>query len=76
MINVATLHLNQVQLMCTKQFVRSGSVNSIFFPFDVQFYKNLSTGLKDIVWKTGDEVKDEGNNGGKYVLCEFLWYRG
>ncbi|CAA0842357.1 CBL-interacting serine/threonine-protein kinase 23 [Striga hermonthica] len=28
-----------------------------------KFYKNLSTGLKDIVWKTGDdEVKDEANN--------------
>ncbi|KAK6150103.1 hypothetical protein DH2020_017628 [Rehmannia glutinosa] len=28
-----------------------------------KFYKNLSTGLKDIVWKTGEEVKDEANNG-------------
>ncbi|KAK3016195.1 hypothetical protein RJ639_006028, partial [Escallonia herrerae] len=26
-----------------------------------KFYKNLSTGLKDIVWKTGDEAKE--NNG-------------
>ncbi|CAI9760079.1 unnamed protein product [Fraxinus pennsylvanica] len=24
-----------------------------------KFYKNLSTGLKDIVWKSGDEFKDE-----------------
>ncbi|KAL0300575.1 UNVERIFIED_CONTAM: CBL-interacting serine/threonine-protein kinase [Sesamum radiatum] len=28
-----------------------------------KFYKNLSTGLKDIVWKTGDEAKDEASNG-------------
>ncbi|KAG8385254.1 hypothetical protein BUALT_Bualt03G0022900 [Buddleja alternifolia] len=28
-----------------------------------KFYKNLSTGLKDIVWKTGDEAKNEVNNG-------------
>ncbi|KAL0328984.1 UNVERIFIED_CONTAM: CBL-interacting serine/threonine-protein kinase, partial [Sesamum calycinum] len=27
-----------------------------------KFYKNLSTGLKDIVWKTGDEAKDEASN--------------
>ncbi|KAL3643677.1 CBL-interacting serine/threonine-protein kinase 23 [Castilleja foliolosa] len=27
------------------------------------FYKNLSVGLKDIVWKTGEEVKDEVKNG-------------
>lgn len=24
-----------------------------------KFYKNLTTGLKDIVWRTGDEAKDE-----------------
>ncbi|KAL2473817.1 CBL-interacting serine/threonine-protein kinase 23 [Forsythia ovata] len=29
-----------------------------------KFYKNLSTGLKDIVWKSGDEVKDEQVNSG------------
>ncbi|KAK4491573.1 hypothetical protein RD792_002325 [Penstemon davidsonii] len=28
-----------------------------------KFYKNLSTGLKDIVWKTNDEVKEEAKNG-------------
>lgn len=28
-----------------------------------KFYKNLSTGLKDIVWKTGEEVKEAGSNG-------------
>ncbi|KAL3616873.1 CBL-interacting serine/threonine-protein kinase 23 [Castilleja foliolosa] len=28
-----------------------------------KFYKNLSTGLKDIVWKTGEDVKEEVNNG-------------
>ncbi|XP_047946408.1 CBL-interacting serine/threonine-protein kinase 23-like [Salvia hispanica] len=28
-----------------------------------KFYKNLSTGLKDIVWNTGDEVKEERSNG-------------
>ncbi|KAL6333274.1 hypothetical protein AAG906_028457 [Vitis piasezkii] len=28
-----------------------------------KFYKNLSTGLKDIVWKSGDESKEEVNNG-------------
>ena len=27
--------------------------------FKWQFYKNLSTGLKDIVWKTIDEEKEE-----------------
>ncbi|KAL1560469.1 CBL-interacting serine/threonine-protein kinase 23 [Salvia divinorum] len=27
-----------------------------------KFYNNLSTGLKDIVWKTEDEVKQEGTN--------------
>ncbi|XP_027086862.1 CBL-interacting serine/threonine-protein kinase 23-like isoform X4 [Coffea arabica] len=27
-----------------------------------KFYKNLSTGLKDIVWKTGDEAKEELND--------------
>ncbi|KAL0352826.1 UNVERIFIED_CONTAM: CBL-interacting serine/threonine-protein kinase [Sesamum angustifolium] len=32
-----------------------------------KFYKNLSTGLKDIVWKTGDDVKDEVNNGARIV---------
>ncbi|GER30487.1 CBL-interacting protein kinase 23 [Striga asiatica] len=31
-----------------------------------KFYKNLSTGLKDIVWSTGDKVNDEANNSGKY----------
>ncbi|KAF4363097.1 CBL-interacting serine/threonine-protein kinase 23 [Cannabis sativa] len=28
-----------------------------------KFYKNLSTGLKDIVWKSADESKDEAENG-------------
>ncbi|CAI9782166.1 unnamed protein product [Fraxinus pennsylvanica] len=28
-----------------------------------KFYNNLSTGLKDIVWTSGDEAKDEVNNG-------------
>ncbi|XP_073311893.1 CBL-interacting protein kinase 23-like isoform X1 [Primulina huaijiensis] len=28
-----------------------------------KFYKNLSVGLKDIVWKTGDGVNIEANNG-------------
>ncbi|XP_075502908.1 CBL-interacting protein kinase 23-like [Primulina tabacum] len=28
-----------------------------------KFYKNLSTGLKDIVWKTTDEIKEEANEG-------------
>ncbi|CAF1709869.1 unnamed protein product [Brassica napus] len=28
-----------------------------------KFYKNLTTGLKDIVWKTIDEVKEEGTQG-------------
>ncbi|XP_062096675.1 CBL-interacting serine/threonine-protein kinase 23 isoform X2 [Humulus lupulus] len=28
-----------------------------------KFYKNLSTGLKDIVWKSADESKDEVENG-------------
>ncbi|KAL0442493.1 UNVERIFIED_CONTAM: CBL-interacting serine/threonine-protein kinase [Sesamum latifolium] len=32
-----------------------------------KFYKNLSTGLKDIVWETGDDVKDEVNNGARMV---------
>lgn len=32
-----------------------------------KFYKNLSTGLKDIVWKSGDEAKEEGNNGAGIV---------
>ncbi|XP_044496394.1 CBL-interacting serine/threonine-protein kinase 23 isoform X2 [Mangifera indica] len=27
-----------------------------------QFYKNLSTGLKDIVWKSGDEAVEEGSS--------------
>ncbi|KAF7119311.1 hypothetical protein RHSIM_Rhsim13G0117100 [Rhododendron simsii] len=27
------------------------------------FYKNLATGLKDIVWKTGDEAKEDANDG-------------
>lgn len=34
-----------------------------FIFFCMQFYKNLSTGLKDIVWKTGEEVKEAGSNG-------------
>lgn len=32
-----------------------------------KFYKNLTTGLKDIVWKTIDEEKEEGTDGGKYL---------
>ncbi len=28
-----------------------------------KFYKNLSTGLKDIVWRTGEEAKEEINDG-------------
>ncbi|XP_073016478.1 CBL-interacting serine/threonine-protein kinase 23 isoform X2 [Primulina eburnea] len=28
-----------------------------------KFYKNLSTGLKDIVWKTTSEIKEEANEG-------------
>lgn len=28
-----------------------------------QFYNNLSTGLKDIVWKTAEESKEEANDG-------------
>ncbi|GMP73679.1 hypothetical protein CsSME_00031367 [Camellia sinensis var. sinensis] len=27
-----------------------------------KFYKNLATGLKDIVWKSGDETKEEAND--------------
>ncbi|KAF5931004.1 hypothetical protein HYC85_031877 [Camellia sinensis] len=27
-----------------------------------EFYKNLATGLKDIVWKSGDETKEEAND--------------
>ncbi|CAL5329451.1 unnamed protein product [Camellia sinensis] len=29
-----------------------------------KFYKNFATGLKDIVWKSGDETKEEANDGG------------
>lgn len=32
-----------------------------------KFYKNLSTGLKDIVWKTGEEAQEEATNGEKVV---------
>ncbi|XP_012072155.1 CBL-interacting serine/threonine-protein kinase 23 isoform X1 [Jatropha curcas] len=32
-----------------------------------KFYKNLSAGLKDIVWKTIDEEKGEGSNGATVV---------
>ncbi|KAG5515872.1 hypothetical protein RHGRI_036798 [Rhododendron griersonianum] len=32
-----------------------------------KFYKNLATGLKDIVWKTGDEAKEEANDGVRTV---------
>ncbi|KAF5951871.1 hypothetical protein HYC85_009815 [Camellia sinensis] len=28
-----------------------------------EFYMNFATGLKDIVWKSGDETKEEANNG-------------
>ncbi|CAL5411705.1 unnamed protein product [Camellia sinensis] len=28
-----------------------------------KFYKNLATGLKDIVWKSGDETTEEANDG-------------
>uniref|UniRef100_A0A5B6Z1B9 non-specific serine/threonine protein kinase n=1 Tax=Davidia involucrata TaxID=16924 RepID=A0A5B6Z1B9_DAVIN len=28
-----------------------------------KFYKNLSTGLKDIVWKSGDQAKEQVNEG-------------
>ncbi|KAL6991529.1 cAMP-dependent protein kinase [Sarracenia purpurea var. burkii] len=36
--------------------------------FDVKknnykFYKNMATGLKDIVWKSGEEAKEEANDG-------------
>ncbi|KAL0398307.1 UNVERIFIED_CONTAM: CBL-interacting serine/threonine-protein kinase [Sesamum radiatum] len=37
-----------------------------------KFYNNLSTGLKDIVWKAGDDVKDEVNNG-KYDHAVSIW---
>lgn len=37
----------------------------------LQFYNNLSTGLKDIVWKYGDEVEQESK--GKQA-CRFCWY--
>ncbi|XP_058199750.1 CBL-interacting serine/threonine-protein kinase 23 isoform X2 [Rhododendron vialii] len=32
-----------------------------------KFYKNLATGLKDVVWKTGDEAKEEANDGVRTV---------
>ncbi|KAL6567281.1 CBL-interacting serine/threonine-protein kinase 23 [Orobanche gracilis] len=39
-----------------------------------EFYKNLATGLKDIVWNTGDRVKVEVNNGVEGLIrgCLFL----
>ncbi|KAI7982447.1 CBL-interacting serine/threonine-protein kinase 23 [Camellia lanceoleosa] len=33
-----------------------------------KFYKNFATGLKDIVWKSGDETKEEANDGFKIGL--------
>ncbi|KAL0407512.1 UNVERIFIED_CONTAM: CBL-interacting serine/threonine-protein kinase [Sesamum latifolium] len=40
-----------------------------------KFYKNLSTGLKDIVWKTGDEAKDEASNGWGFKDLHALAYQ-
>ncbi|GMP41920.1 hypothetical protein CsSME_00011848 [Camellia sinensis var. sinensis] len=34
-----------------------------------KFYKSFATGLKDIVWKSGDETKEEANDVKKIVLC-------
>lgn len=41
------------------------------FILQMQFYKNLSIGLKDIVWTYGDEAKDEVNNGEYVDVDEF-----
>lgn len=32
-----------------------------FFVLNTQFYKNLSTGLKDVVWKSVDEATEKVN---------------
>lgn len=39
-------------------------MSSILTFLNMQFYKNLATGLKDIVWQSGDEVKDNEVNSG------------
>lgn len=36
-----------------------------------QFYKNLSTGLKDIIWKTGEEIKEEEESNWFVLRCLF-----
>lgn len=42
----------------------------IFLPLNLQFYKNLSTGLKDIVWKSESDPID-GVNDGQYSVTFF-----
>ncbi|KAF5962000.1 hypothetical protein HYC85_003209, partial [Camellia sinensis] len=38
-----------------------------------EFYKSFATGLKDIVWKSGDETKEEANDG-QYTVVSRLGF--
>lgn len=47
------------KLIRNSNMTEISSIVTLSFSLHLQFYKNLSVGLKDIVWKTDQEVRAE-----------------
>ncbi|KAF8391020.1 hypothetical protein HHK36_023320 [Tetracentron sinense] len=58
-LSVATEIFEVAPSICMVELRKSGGDTLEFH----KFYKNLSTGLKDIVWKSGEDEKEEMNDG-------------
>ncbi|KAL6991547.1 CBL-interacting serine/threonine-protein kinase 23 [Sarracenia purpurea var. burkii] len=62
-LSVATEVFEVAPSLCMVELRKSGGDTLEFH----KFYKNLATGLKDIVWKSGEEAKEEANDGAGIV---------
>uniref|UniRef100_A0A5B6Z1L6 non-specific serine/threonine protein kinase n=1 Tax=Davidia involucrata TaxID=16924 RepID=A0A5B6Z1L6_DAVIN len=62
-LSIATEIFEVVPSLCIVELRKSGGDTLEFH----KFYKNLSTGLKDIVWKSGDQAKEQVNEGSGIV---------
>ncbi|CAL5424182.1 unnamed protein product [Camellia sinensis] len=54
--------------LCMVELLKAGGDTLEFH----KFYQNLATGLKDIVWKSGDETKEEANDVFEKICCNVI----
>ncbi|PSS11781.1 CBL-interacting serine/threonine-protein kinase [Actinidia chinensis var. chinensis] len=62
-LSIATEVFEVAPSLCMVELRKAGGDTLEFH----NFYKNLATGLKDIVWKSVDETKEEANDGVGFV---------